>query len=834
MRADLPSGTVTFLFTDVEGSTRLLDELGAERYAEALAEHRRVVRGACAERAGVEVDTQGDAFFVAFPTAPGALDAARAIVEELQPGLIRVRIGVHTGTPILTQEGYVGPDVHRAARIAASGHGGQVLVSAATAALVDGMGPNGDPGLRDLGEHRFKDLSAPERVFQLGDGEFPALKSLYRTNLPVPATSFLGRRQELDAVAALLSADDVRLLTLTGPGGTGKTRLAVQTAAEVAEAYPDGIWWVPLGSLRTAHHVMPALADALAVEKLPGLDLADAVAARLDGRRALLLLDNAEHLLPDVAHEIARLRDVAGPTIVVTSRERLRLQGEHVYAVPPLAQRDGVELFVSRARAVETEVRASTAVGELCSRLDNLPLALELAAARTIVFSPEQLLERLSERLDLLQAGRDADPRQQTLRATIEWSHGLLDEHEQALFRRLAVFAGGATYDAAEAVCEASPDTLQSLVDKSLLRRREAERPRFWMLETIRELAVEHLDASGERAEVRRSHAEHYLGVARESKMDAEAVGPQRHDLVIPERDNLRAALAWSLETGEVELGLELFVSLENYWATSAPEEGLEWAAALLANRGEADEHLVARVLRVQGGMQNATGQVDASERSWDEAMAILRRVGDERGIAILLHRYSNTAIRRGDVARVRAFAEESLAAHRRAGRFPKGEAQAVSSLAWVARQEGDLQRALELLDESGRMCDEAGFRWWRAGTLANAGDVLVELGRLDEARSRVQQALAISRSMHDRFGVVYELRLLAEVAAAAGDPRRAGVLLGATEAEHQRAPVGPWIHGSTTPSHLVELDDPQFARGREEGRRLELDDAVGIALGDA
>jgi predicted ATPase/class 3 adenylate cyclase len=828
MRTDLPSGTVTFLFTDVEGSTRLLDELGAERYADALAEHRRIVREVCGVRGGAEVDTQGDAFFVAFPTAQEALDAARAIVDGLDPGPIRVRIGLHTGTPIVTEEGYVGQDVHRAARIAASGHGGQVLVSSSTKALLDGE------TLRDLGEHRFKDLAEAERVFQLGDGEFPPLRSLYRTNLPVPATSFLGRRQELDAVAALLSADHVRLLTLTGPGGTGKTRLAVQAAAEVAEAYPDGIWWVPLGSLRTVHHVVPALADALAVEKLPGLDLAHAVAARLDGRRALLLLDNAEHLLPDAAHEIARLRDVPGPTLVVTSRERLRLQGEHVYAVPPLAHQDGVELFVSRARALDRELLPSAAIDELCSRLDHLPLALELAAARTIVFSPGQLLERLSQRLDLLQAGLDADPRQQTLRATIEWSHGLLDQAEQALFRRLSVFVGGCAYDAAEEVCGASPDALQSLVDKSLLRRRETEPPRFWMLETIRELAVEHLDASGERAEVRRRHAEHYLGVARESKMDAEAVGPQRHDLVIPERDNLRAALAWSLETEELELGLELFVSLENYWATSAPEEGLEWAAALLADRGDADEHLVARVLRVQGGMQNATGQVDDSERSWDEAMAILRRIGDERGIAILLHRYSNTAIRRGDVARVRTFAEESLAAHRRAGGFPKGEAQALSSLAWVARQEGDLQRALELLDESGRMCDEVGFRWWRAGTLANAGDVLVELGRIDEARSRVQQALGMSRSMHDRFGVVYELRLLAEIAAAAGDLRRAGVLLGATEAEHQRAAVGPWIHGSTKPSHLVAVDDLQFARGREEGRSLELDDAVALALGDA
>ena len=357
--------------------------------------------------------------------------------------------------------------------------------------------------------------------------------------------------------------------------------------------------------------LVSSLADALQVEEQPGRELAESLAERLDGKRALLLLDNAEHLLPAVAHEIARLRDVAGPTILVTSRERLQLQGEHVYAVPPLAEDEGVELFVTRARALEPAVQASRAVAELCSRLDNLPLALELAAARTVVFSPEQLLERLSQRLDLLKAGRDADPRQQTLRATIEWSYDLLDDTEQRLFRALSVFAGGCTYESAEAVCSADPDTLQSLLDKSLLRRRESDLgPRYWMLETIRELAAEKLATEGETDAMRRLHAEHYLALARSANLDAEAEGQQRHDLVIPERDNMRAALAWALETGERELGLELVVALENFWATSSPAGRARLGErSLLEGASDVPERLVVRALRVQGGMENMLGQ---------------------------------------------------------------------------------------------------------------------------------------------------------------------------------------------------------------------------------
>ena len=346
MRHDLPSGTVTFLFTDVEGSTSLLHELGAGAYADALAEHRRVIREACDREGGVEVDTQGDAFFFAFPTAPGAVSAAAAMRDALASGSIRVRVGLHTGAPLLTDEGYVGEDVHRAARIAAAGHGGQVVVSSSTAALV------GTKGLVDLGEHRFKDLAAAERVFQLGDSEFPPLKSLYRSNLPVPATPFLGRERELGEVVDLLRRDHVRLLTLTGPGGTGKTRLALQAAAEASDGFPDGVFWVALAPLREPALVPGAVAQALDVREQPGQELVDVLVERLKGKRLMLLLDNAEHLLPELARTIAQLHAAGGPLLMVTSRERLQIAGEQVYPVPELEPAEGVDLFIARAAGV--------------------------------------------------------------------------------------------------------------------------------------------------------------------------------------------------------------------------------------------------------------------------------------------------------------------------------------------------------------------------------------------------------------------------------------------------------------------------------------------------
>jgi predicted ATPase/class 3 adenylate cyclase len=821
VRADLPSGTVTFLFTDVEGSTRLLQELGADAYADALGEHRRAIRDACLTNGGVEVDTQGDAFFFAFPTAPGAIAAGEAMTEALATGPIRVRAGVHTGTPLLAGEGYVGDDVHRAARIAAAGHGGQVLVSAATATLVDIQ-------LTDLGEHRFKDLAAPERVYQLGSGAFPALKSLYRTNLPVPTTPFFGRERELAEVAALLG-DGARLVTLTGPGGTGKTRLAIHAAAEAVESFPEGIWWVPLSSLRDARLVPFAVAHALSVDEEPGKELVASVAAHLGGKRALLVLDNAEHLIPEVAAHIADLRDISGPTLVVTSRERLQLQGEHVYPVPSLAEREAVELFLTRALALGSEVQESESVTELCARLDNLPLALELAAARTVVFSPEQLVARLSERLDLLTAGRDADPRQQTLRATIEWSHDLLKPEEQRLFRALSVFPGGCTYEAAEAVCEADPDTLQSLLDKSLVRRRD-DPPRYWMLETIRELAAEKLIEEGEEADLRRRHAEYFLALARSANVAADVEGHMQHGLIIPEWDNMRAALTWALDTGERRLGLELVVALENSWATNSPEEGVEWIARLLVE-DEIDERLLARVLRVQGGMEHIIGRSELALERWERALAIARSLGDELQEAILLHRLASRAHRERDWPEVRTLAEASLAGHRRVG-FPKGEAQALSALADVSVADGDLDRALELFRESHDLCDSVGFRWWQAGTLAKMGVVSLRLERFGDAEASARKALGISSAMRDRVAVVYELRLLAEIAAQSGDAKRAGTLWGAVEAEKARAPVGFWLHGTAPIEPSLAADDPAYADGLEAGRTMELPVAVALALG--
>jgi len=364
VRPDLPSGTVTFLFTDVEGSTRLLHELGAEAYAEALAEHRRVIREACAAQGGVEVDTQGDAFFFAFPTAPGALAAAE-MTQELSSGQVQVRIGLHTGTPLLTDQGYVGGDVHRAARIAGAGHGGQVLVSWSTAALA------GTDGLRDLGEHRLKDLSAPERIYQLGDGEFPPIDALHQTNLPVPSTLFVGREKELAEVSGLLARQDVRLLTLTGPGGTGKTRLAAQTAGWAADGYPHGVWWVPLDTLSDPALVLESAQKAL--------DTKRQLSAHVGDKHMLILFDSFERVVEGAGSVAELLADCPNLKVLVTSRERLRLTGEHEYAVPPFAHEEAVGFFLARARAAKHDFEPDEAVSEICHRLDDMPLALELS-----------------------------------------------------------------------------------------------------------------------------------------------------------------------------------------------------------------------------------------------------------------------------------------------------------------------------------------------------------------------------------------------------------------------------------------------------------------------
>jgi predicted ATPase len=811
---ELPTGTVTFLFTDIEGSTRLLHELG-DAYAAGLAEHRRVLRETFARHGGVEVDTQGDAFFVAFARAKDALAAAAEGQGALDPGPIRVRMGLHTGEPLVTEEGYVGIDVHRAARIAAAGHGGQTLVSQTTYDLA------GSDGLRDLGEHRLKDLSAPERIFQLGDGEFPPLKTLYQTNLPVPATPFLGRESELGEVGELLARPDVRLLTLTGAGGSGKTRLALQAAAKGADDYEQGVWWVPLAPVREPEDVF-----ATAVRALGAAGTLEEV---VGDRRLLLLLDNFEHVI-DAAPELTDLQAKCPRLdVVVTSRERLQLNGEHVFPVPVLARSEARLLFVARARAVRPEFETNGSLDELCARLDDLPLALELAAARTTILSTDQLLDRLGQRLDLLKGGRDSDLRQQTLRATIEWSYDLLDPDEQRLFARLAVFNGGWTLEAAEGVCEAEIDRLQSLVDKSLVRVREANR--FWMLETIGEFASERLAESVEEDDLRRRHAEFFLSLAKSANLDTDTIDlGQRFEVVLPEQDNLRAAIDWAGESGDFVLALRIMFALDSFWVANNPQEGARRLAYLVEAAGKLPLDVHARALRSLGGFIFITGDFERGNELQEQSLEEFRELGDELGVAHVLHRLAVYAAHTGDHARARALTDESLELHRRQG-SPSGEAMALGVFADLAHKEQRDEEALRLSLQSADLAAEVGFTWWQIHYLYFACEMCLNLGRPQEAERWGQEGLGEALRIGDRQLTVYLLALLSAAAAAQGEPERAGIRWGALEREEERGPVGQWESERDEYWSRVEPgDSEQFELGRARGLQLSPDEAMGEA----
>ncbi len=821
MRSDLPSGTVTFLFTDVEGSTRLLHELGAERYAQALAEHRRILREAFAAQGGVEVDTQGDAFFVAFPTAPGALAAVEQMLAGLAPGPIRVRMGLHTGTPFLAEEGYVGPDVNRAARIAAVGHGGQVLVSSSTASLL------GTDGLRDLGEHRLKDLSAPERIYQLGEGEFPALKSLYRTNLPIPATPFLGRERELVEVGALLSREDTRLLTLTGPGGTGKTRLGLQAAAEVSDSFPDGVFWVPLAPLRDPKLVLDTAAQIVGSK--------NGLAEHIADKEMLCLLDNFEQVVQAGA-ELADLL-VACPNLelLVTSRERLRVRGEQTYPVPPLAQSDGVELFVARARAVDPSFTETDAVTELCARLDELPLALELAAARTAIFSPEQLLERVSHRLDLLKGERDADPRQQTLRATIEWSYDLLSEEEQGLFARLSVFAGGCGYESAEEIAGADPDTLQSLLDKSLLRKRESELgPRYWMLETIREYAAERLEASGEAADLHRRHAEHFLALAQQLEPHL-SVTREWLDELEEEHDNVRAALESLEAEGEVEVALELAEAMWRFWKLRGHQaESQRRFDGLLAidSRPTAAR---AHALNAAAGMSVENGDYELGRRRAQEALEIHRDLSDDWGVARSVYMLGYAAIESGDFETAKPLFEETVELLTALG-YEHLAGMATFNLSWACDELGEVARAKNLVEENLERARSIGSRGLEATSLASLAGYARDEGRIEDALRLHAQVLRINLDLGDVQHQADDLSRFALTHARAGHAELAAQLLSASLALHEdlrmSVPLYQERRNEETLALIHELlDDAAFDAAWEQGRALTLDEAVALAL---
>jgi predicted ATPase/class 3 adenylate cyclase len=765
VRRDLPSGTVSFLFTDVEGSTRLLHELGADVYAEALAGHRRVLREAFSAHGGVEVDTQGDAFFVAFPTAPGALRAAAEALEGLAAGPIRVRMGIHTGTPHLAEEGYVGVDVHRAARIAACGHGGQVLISASTAALIGG------DGLHDLGEHRLKDLSAPERIYQLGDCEFSPLKSLYRTNLPIPATPFLGRERELLEVMELLSREDVRLLTLTGPGGTGKTRLAAQAAGALAERYPHGVWWVPLAPLRDPELVLATAGQALGAK--------DGLAEHIADKAMLLLLDNFEQVV-DAAADVAGLLGACPQLdLLVTSREPLHVTGEQEYPVPPLVHEEGVGFFLARARAVKPDFGADDTVSEICRRLDELPLALELAAARVKALSPAQILERLEQRLPLLTGGaRDLPERQRTLRATIAWSYELLEPAEQRLFAALAVFSGGCTLEAAEEVTDADLDTLQSLVDKSLLRHTDE---RFWMLETIREYAAERLREDSAAEGWHRRHAEHFLVFAERIGPELGRAAGQADALELVEREfpNLRLALDWFTRAGASESGLRLAGALRAFWfKRGSLDEGRRRLGQLLE---ASDEPSSARAKALSVAALLAVQQGDWAEtKRWGaEGRRLSLELGERRSASQSILPLARALLGLGDRAGAVALAEEAAALGREIG-DEETIAMAAFSLGYAALEKGDLERARSEFETAAA---NTAAPHVVARSLAALGSVALRDDRRADALALLRDSLRTALEFGERGDTIAWALELLGAALVDSDPARGAALLGAAEA---------------------------------------------------
>jgi predicted ATPase/class 3 adenylate cyclase len=815
---ELPTGTVTFVFTDVEGSTRLLHQLGADAYADALAQHRRALREAFVRHEGVEVDTQGDSFFIAFSTAPAAIAAAAEAQEVLAPGPIRVRMGIHTGTPYVTDGGYVGPDVHRAARIAAAGHGGQILVSSSTASLVEGG------SLRDLGEHRLKDLAAPERIYQLGGEAFPPLRSLSQTNLPIPATPFLGRQRELDEVTTLLASGGARLLTLTGPAGAGKTRLALQAAAEASDRYPDGVFWAPLAPLRDPKLVLEVAAQAL--------EARDGLADRIADRRLLLILDNFEHLI-DGAPELAGLL-AACPNLqlLVTSRERLRLVGEQAYPVPPLEPQDATELFTARARAVDPRFEPRPVVHELCSRLDNLPLALELAAARVPVLSPEQLLDRLSKRLDLLKAGRGVDPRQQTLRATIAWSYDLLDEQERLLFERLSVFHGGCTLAAAEEVCDADIDTLQSLIDKSLLRRHGE---RFWMLETMREYATERLEERGVEDELRRRHADHFLSRAEDAAVGTPSEFPEAEAVWLrDELDNIRRARGWLIASGDAEREARLAVAtFWVLWTRASLRELKAWLVSALERTTDLDPGLRADGLGAAALAAANLGESEVAREYARESLEIARERHDKRQIEWAL--------------RVLSFDEPNLDERRRL----LHECEALlrelgddAGLGWVTFllgvtlfDEGRFTEARETFNRAVAIFRGLGRRWEAANAENAIAYMLIADGQHEAARPLLEEALRRAVDLQS-VALAIEVLIALGCVRVQTDPGAATRLLSAAEtiAEEsgQRLETGyalPYVERAAEAAR-ERLGDG-FGVEWEAGSELTLNEAVALALGE-
>lgn len=798
----LPSGTVTFLFSDVQGSTRLLAELGAAGYEQALTTHRKLLRTAFAEHEGVEVDTQGDAFFVAFDNATGAVAAAQQLTEALADGPIRVRVGIHTGEPLLGEEGYVGMDVHRAARIAAIGHGGQVLLSQTTRDLLPEL------ELVDLGEHRLKDLARPEHLYQLGTEEFPPLKSLNRSNLPVLAGPLLGRERELAEITGLI-ADGQRLVTIIGPGGTGKTRLAIQAAAEVADRFPDGVTFVPLAEVQD-----PAVALHAAAE-IAGVRLVSDLAPQ----QALLVLDNFEHLTAAAPALAALLQSGDALRVLATSRVPLRIVGELEYRLEPLERPAAVRLLRERARGLGRMIEEDEVADELCARLDDLPLAIELAAARLRSVDAARLLDLLSKRLPLLTHGpRDAPARQRTLEATISWSYDLLAADAQEALARLSVFPGSFTLAAAESVTGVGLDLVDELVEASLVKSID-DGARLLLLETIREFAVDRLE-SADRETLETAHAHYYLDFLAEVPETFANDFSGLNLSIAAEFHNVREALYCADRHGDSDRIVTACDALAVFWNSSGCSDltlsDLIERAVDSGNHSLQQRALVALAIlyRLQG---NDRGVIETDARR----LALAREGGEPDEIGRALNNLAMAAWERGEIDEARRlFAEARSLVPGPNPNLAMLELSVGELDAAEAEMRGSLAEAEEQGDPGNLAFSQIWFAWVRYLQEDGEGAALLLSAALTHASTIGGVALTDG------------LRLAACLAADRGDGADAAALFGAAEsaAKGQR----DWPYQTTGRSigkpRVRTAAGDAFDSNRQRGQELDVPSAIELA----
>ena len=903
-----PIGTVTCLFTDIEGSTRLEIELGTGPYRDIRERHRELLRAAFEAHGGHEQGTEGDSFFVIFRGAFDAIRAAaaaqRAITAEPWPDgvAVRVRMGLHTGDIEATGADVIGYAINRTARIAAVAHGGQVLLSDQTRVLVAGSLPDGIT-LRDLGEHRLKDLRAPERLAQLViDGvpaDFPPLRSLDArpNNLPTQLTTFVGRDKELGEAVALLAG--TRLLSLTGPGGTGKTRLSLQVAAAAADEFPDGIWFVALEPVRDPTLVAATIARVLGVADSRNRPAVDTLADHIGEQRMLLVLDNFEQVVAAGSIVADLLRRCPNLACLVTTRIALRVSGEQEYPVPGLPappdtsrlsevdrlnlpralrefdldalnQFEAVRLFIARASAVKPGFAVTNAnapaVAGISARLHGMPLAIELAAARIKLLTPDQILARLEHHLALLTAGsRDLPERQQTLRGAIAWSYDLLDDGAKRLVDRLSVFRGGWELEMAETVCGPSDelgidvfDGIGALVDQSLVRIDEGTGdgpPRFTMLDTIREYAAEMLALRGEADAIAERHAHALLDLA--ERAQPHLTGEEQRDWLDRlerDHDNLRAALEWATARPDPDLGARMGFALWRFWQQRGYlNEARMRLEAMSAQDWSLEPVCAAHFAEAIGGVAYWQADHPAAERWYHEALRIWREQGDKREIANALYNdaYADILPLMGltgrdltEAQKAPKFAvglaklEEALALYREAG-DQAGEGNILWALGSYHYFTSDSVPAEHWYTESLKLHRAAGHRTMEAWSLHMLGLVQIGMGKFDDALANARAALGHFRDAGDVAGITLILDDLASIAVSAGDPPRAGRLYGA--ARHLQATSGTTLamyveetySQFNAPSPRSVLSPEDFQRYVAEGAAMGLDEIVAYALED-